>query len=694
MSNSGYIVNAAPMVIQLGTQDLSTRQLPREAEAIPQHCPKFFLFAQKGPTTPQLVVGAERTNMYGDRTFDLRDSYATHATVFANLANAQGNSCMLQRVIPEDAGPKSNITMWLDVLPTKVDLYKRNTDGSIYYDASGAPTILGQADGFKIKWVSTNDSTDVNLAVFGAAKISAGDQVDTSTGTQSQRYPIFELAVATQGAYGNNCGFRMWAPTTDSVANMPTKMMSEERAYPFYFAMIERETAIDSPTNVESLFGEQYTMVTMKPGVIDPNTEKQLYMGDILLDSYQNLTDVTYPIQLGNFGSLAIYEENLATLLAQFHAAEKTYIDDNYDFSEDAEDIYLFNFLSGVTSNNVPYQTYQFVDDSSSLRLSQYSNIYAAGGSDGTMTNDVFASLVETEMARYLDANDEVQEVAVNVESIMYDSGFPLSTKYALCKFVAQRKDTFVILSTHTDGGATLTASEEYSLAIALRTRLQNYPESDYFGTAVMRGMIIGRSGKLRNSLWTKRLPLSAEVLIKSAKYMGAGNGYWKNGSNFDGAPGSVIDSMYDISITWVPCTVRNKNWDAGLNWVQAYDRRSFFFPALKTVYDDDTSVLNSYFTAMAIAQLNKVAHKCWREYSGVSGLTNAQLIDRVNAFVTNNVKDRFDSRYVVVPDAFISDMDELRGYSWTLPIKIYSPNMKTVMITSVQAYRISDLDA
>jgi hypothetical protein len=218
------------------------------------------------------------------------------------------------------------------------------------------------------------------------------------------------------------------------------------------------------------------------------------------------------------------------------------------------------------------------------------------------------------------------------------------------------------------------------------------YPESDYFGTPVMRGMIIGRSGKLRNSQFTKYLPLTAEIAIKSAKYMGAGHGRWKNGFHFDGAPGSVVDYMYDINITWVPASVRNRNWDVGLNWVQSYDRRSFFFPALKTVYDNDTSVLNSYFTAMAICQLNKVAHAAWREFSGVAYLTNAQLEKRVNDFVAGRVKDRFDSRYVIEPAAFHTDMDVLRGFSWTLPIKIYAPNMKTVMTTYVQAYRIEDL--
>ena len=280
---------------------------------------------------------------------------------------------------------------------------------------------------------------------------------------------------------------------------------------------------------------------------------------------------------------------------------------------------------------------------------------------------------------------------AINVESIIYDSGFPLETKKALPAFIAQRKDTFVILSTHTVGGPELDNAEEMSLAIALRTKLQMYPESDYFGTPVMRGMVIGQSGKVRFSQFKERVSLSYEVAVKSARYMGAGNGAWKAGKNFDMAPGSIIDTLYDIKQPFIPASVRNRFWDVGLVWAQPFDRRNFFFPALKTVYYDDTSVLNSYFTAMAICQLNKVAHKAWRNFTGTSSLTDAQLIERVNQFVIDHTKGRFDNRFIIEPDTIITDDDELRGYSWTLAIKIYAPNMKTVMTTYVEAYRISD---
>jgi hypothetical protein len=96
----------------------------------------------------------------------------------------------------------------------------------------------------------------------------------------------------------------------------------------------------------------------------------------------------------------------------------------------------------------------------------------------------------------------------------------------------------------------------------------------------------------------------------------------------------------------------------------------------------------------MAIAYLNKIAHAAWREFSGVSRLTPAQLTDRVNEYVNARVTGIFDDRFVIEPAAFFTQSDSLRGYSWTLPIKIYAPNQMTVMTTYVQAYRISDLEA
>lgn len=697
-----YLANAASQVVSLGTEDLSKRTVPREPEAIPQHLPKFYIFAERGPKDPQLVSGSERESIFGKTTFDTKSKYFNHATLFANLANEEGNICMLERLIPEDAGPESNLILWADVLETEVDLYERNSDGSIKLATlTNEPIVDGTADGYKVKFVVThrtvNGSTsgvaaDLHISNFGTAVQKAGDQVDGAT--QSVRIPLLEFKIYSQGEFGNRAGIRLWSPTMKSVAAMPTKLMSENKSYPYFISVIEKENNLSSPKIVKTLFGEQKVMVTLKPGDYDPLTTKQTHINDIFIDSYQNLTDLRYPKKFGLFGDFHVYQENIDELLTMLHEAEIPFIDSFSDITSNPETKYLFNLFGGVSSFGVPYHSMVFVDDVNSVRPSELTNIYAGGGSDGTMSDDIHADLAVARLEEYLDADSELQDIAYHVESHFYDSGYPLRAKLAMCSPLALRKNTVVNLSTFDINDRVLTQAEEYSLAIALRTRMRMYPESEYFGTPVMRGTIIGQSAKLRNSLYKKRVPLTAELLIKSAKYMGASNGKWSNGDNFDGAPGSIINSMYDISNPWTPVSVRNRNWDAGLTWVQRYDRRSFYFPAIKTVYDDDTSVLNSYNTICAIATLNRIAQRCHREFSGVDHLTNAQLAERVNDFINKSVLGIFDNRFVIVPDAFFTDADTLRGYSWTLPIKIYAANMKTVMTTYVQAYRLDDLEA
>lgn len=219
------------------------------------------------------------------------------------------------------------------------------------------------------------------------------------------------------------------------------------------------------------------------------------------------------------------------------------------------------------------------------------------------------------------------------------------------------------------------------------------HPESTYFGTPVFRGVIQGSAGQIRGSQYTERFPLTYELGVKSAKYMGAGNGFWKNGFNFDGYPGSIIEDQFNLTIPWTPDDVRNRNWDVGLNWIQRYDRTSFFFPAVKTVYDNDTSVLTSYITACAIIYLNKIAHRAHRTFSGTSGLTAAQFSKRVNDYVSEQVRGRFDERFIIKPRCHFTSLDEVRNYSWTLPIDIWAPGMKTVMTTYVVARRIEDYE-
>lgn len=685
------IVNGAGLVVNLGTDDLSTRVVPVLPEQVPQHLPLYFLFAKRG-NGRHLTQEDDRHRVFGMETFDPRSVYFNHATLFANESQAVANPAMIQRVIPADAGPRANAVLWLDVLPTTVDLYQRNPDGTIFNNVFGDPIVVGTAPGHKVKWIKTFRNTITQQGTVGDLVPSAGDQTDPLTLVQSTRYPIMEFEDSSQGSDGNNTGVRLWAPTTQGGNQLPTKMMAKYQAYPFYISVLERGDPNSTPRLQKTIFGEQRVLFTFKKDVVNPITEQALGYDKHVISSYNLTDDPRFPQIQGRLGKMYVYDNYLDDVLTMVHTSESSFITADSDITADVSSRYLINFITGVASNGAPYQSFVFVDSSSSVRLSEFSNVFMTGGSDGTMTNEVYEALVSDELSRYADTEDEVQDIAYNVESVFYDSGFTLDTKFKIAQFISVRKDTVAILGTHTVGEPALTASEEHSVAIALRTRLQMFPESDYFGTPVMRAVIMGRSGIVRDNEYTKRVPATFELCNKFGKYMGAGNGIWKSGSSPEGSPGHIVRRLKDINITWVSYLQRNLNWDVGLNWILRFDRRAHFIPHYKTVYEDDTSVLNSIITAFAIAQVNKVANACWRFYVGRSDLSPAQLCDRCNAYIRDNTNNRFDNRFIIIPAATLTDMDKLRGFSWSLPVKVGADNMRTVMTTWVEAYRKEDL--
>lgn len=696
------IINGAPGLVNYGVKDESGAPNTRTPVPLPQHLPKFFIFAKKGPSVldpnpEQLLVGNERNRMYGDEAFDETSKYFTHQALFSNGVNAAGNTAMYVRILGENPGPKPTARLWADVLPTQVDQYERNADGSLKLDAAGDTIIVPGAsiNGYRVKFVV--DSWVPGAAneenPFGTLDPRVGDQIDTVTNAQSTRIPILEVEHSFFGEDGNLAGFRFWGQTEENSGALPTKLINTERVYPFNFGVVRKNTKTGSVKFVETIFGEQFQTVVLKPGTIDPLTRLRLHISERVVNSYQNLNDPRYPTTYGEFGRVKIYQDNIDQLLSDLHTAEvAAELESWHDFTEDEADIYMFNFITGTNTNGAPYKSLIYVDAADSVRLSPNTNVFLGGGSDGVMTLDSFANAVGEYMERYSDLNDELQDDAYHVESHVYDSGFPLDVKYQLIKFISERKDTFVHLVPYTYGERELTAAEEYSIANALKTRLALYPESTYFGTPVYRAMITGCSGRLRGSQINAPIPALYDVAVKSAEYMGASEGSFKSQYRFEGWPGSVVKTLYDISIRWVPDSIRVRNWDAGLNWISRFDRESFYFPALKTVYQEDTSVLTGYLTACILLTVNKKLALAQRVFSGRSDLTPAQFTKKVNDFLIEELRGKFDNRVTIIPQAQFTSMDEIRNYSWTVPIQVGAEGMNTVMTAYAIARRRSDL--
>lgn len=687
------IINGAPGVLDHGVEKRDNVPYLRTPVSYPQHVPKFFIWAQKGSTDEQLLAADERKIAYGDATFRERSPYFNHVSKFSNGVTEKGNVGMYVRLIAPDAGPKPTALVSIEILPTTVDDYDRNSDGSIKTSVTGDPVIKGQiSNGHRARYLVEHFASHADAQEFAQRAIRTGTMIDPVTGDESQIIPLFDIEHSFVGGDGNLAGIRIWPSTAQNTSTLPTRLMAKEQVFPYNFSILRKNEETGNTRPVQTIMGEQSIPVSFKPEVIDPLTRVRLYVGERATREYQNLNDPRYAKEYGEIGRIHVYQENIESLLTQLHAAEVDYLDSGSDMTEDEGTKHLFNFLTGVDSRGYPYHSFVFATDESSVRWSQFTNIMFSGGSDGTMNDAVHNQLVREYMERYSDPDDELNDIAYHIESHIYDSGYELETKRRLINFISNRHDTIVVLSPNEFGQRALTPSEEFSVASSLYSEAALHPESTYFGTEVYRVLIMGSMGLIRFSEYTQRFPVTYEVAVKTAAMMGAGNGVWKEEYAFDGGDGSVITEMYDLTNPWTPSSVRARNWDAGLNFIARYDRESFNIPALKTVHRDDTSVLTGYLTACAFAYMNKVLHKAQRRFSGDQRSTHAQFTKKINDFILEEVRGKFGDRFIIVPRAQFTSMDQRRNYSWTVPVDVGAKGMKTVQTSWLVARRYEDM--
>lgn len=707
------LVNSTPRVIAHGIRDILP-QLTGQPEALPTHYPLQFIFAAQGPEEPQSVIGTDLVQLYGEDSFDFSKPFANHSTAMCLTFNKLANAQMVQRLVPDDANPRANVRLYADVLERDIPEYERNVDGSIKYDATtNAPVTTGnKIKGYEVRWTTkyitstpmmiTLPNGDTILSYkdgesnIGKGTIGPGEMIDPDSGEVSKLYPIMDTEYTWIGSRGNNFGYSIWAPTEQSSTPIDDTLLTDKRykTYPLRMSIWQRSDEASTPGVVRTVWNESYTDVSFNPNAFNERVNKKAYIGNNFIEMYQD-TDESFAIpKYAPFNRPYLYQSNIDMLLKMFYMAEADYIDGFSDFEgpDNGDEFYRFNMLSGVSSKGVPYHSFIINTTApNSVRLTEKNVIYTRNGSDGTMNTDTFNMLVKRKMEEWGDPDSPYQDWAKYPVSCVYDSGYALDTKYALMKIIGVRKDVWVALTTHTDG-ETLTASEDSSVGLALKNRIEMYPESEIYGTGVCRGIIIMRDGEKKSTAYRNRLPLIFDIAEKASKYMGASNGRWKSQYRFDKYPGNLVDDFQNVNVTFTPMRVRNKDWSNGLNYVQHYSRRELFWPGLRTVYSDDRSVLTSFITMALAVELQKVGDRVWRMHTGSQRLTEGQFIASVNKAVRDQTENRFDDCAVIVPNAYITAVDKNLGYQWTLDIGMGTDTMKTVQNLSIVAQRRDDM--
>ena len=722
------IKNASPQIIMLGAEDKSTRVITPDEELYPQHLPLFMFFAKKGTTDRIIVDATKARNVYGDATFEVNSDYFNHASKFAVTALGIPNNCMTKRIVPSDAGARSNIAIYIDVLEANVPNYLRDSNGNLVADVNTndykVDPVQPTVSGYKIKFISEVAGKDKDL---GSLEIKEGVQSIEIIGAdgnktirKSKMYPLFQAIAKNQGKDYDNIGFSINSLTGD---NLDTELAAKVKSMLFSLSLYTRDDDKSSPTVFNSLFGETSVVFCPRAKIVNPSTEMRMDFDYVFKNNWFNETDSLKSIRFWDYEGIHFYADNYEEVCKKRITKEKQYVSltertwedgENastfgwYDFSTanldkiESEEYLMLNPFTARTSKSVKYFTIAIADENPTLasnqkeiNVSQETPTFLSGGNDGTLSDEEFEKGVVAEMKKYLDSESRYHDLAINVESVFYDSGFSLETKKQLINFIALRKDTSIALATHVDadGNKNVPLSERRAVALALGNRLKLAPESTYFGTGVCRGVIIGFTGELRDGT-EKPVPGTYWLLTKAAKMMGKTTGLWDVAALFDNYPGNLVDNMINIQPEFIPSGVKPTLWDEGLIWAQPYDRANFQVPAVQTVYDNDTSVLNSYFAMMALCTIEKIGAKVWRQCTGTTSMTDAEFIEFVTIKFRNLLNGIFGDIVKTIPVVEIDEKDEARGYSWHATVKMYGGVMKTVMTYQTQVYRFSDLES
>lgn len=723
-----YINNPTPHSFHLGTKDMSGR--PQSVVATPRapHMAFCPFYAEKGPTEEVVVDGEAFIKLFGNKTLDPLHKYYNHSSVFIEGMLQDSGTIIAKRIVPENAMRKAGMRLSIEYVEVEVDEYERDASGQFRLDRGKKVSTGRKVPGITYRWVleelKPEQITLANRTVSssGLGK-GATNQVDFAVnGVVGKRLPIFDFETSSPGAWGNLTGISIWAPKTTDQAPLNTIAFSDTGSYPFRLQVFTKPNATSNKVVETTTKGAREIDFCLKPGAVS-KVGVRYYLGETFVKHYNNNRpdEPNLPATFGSFSNIHVYQANIDSILSLFMQKEldvsgtqvptlnpqtgementTRYYGDFAAVTEEnkADSKYLFNLFTGTHSDGRPYQTFRNSDNISTTEgevtaLREGSVQWSTGGTDGEMSDELFAAAVEAMLDEFADANSRYMDDTTYNDSVFYDTGYPIETKFNLNKYLVNRKDRWVCATTHVSGEGVITAAEEIARLAAIRNRLKLAPDSAVFGTETFRAMVIRGSGRFRSSVssYEKRVPVSYEICRLFTKYWGAKIG--RADARWDPTEGdnNYLRYLTDISNPWVPYIQRNEAWAAGGMWVERSESGRFYFPMIRTIYEDYSSTLMNARIMLFHVELNKIGAELRRRFSG-KDWSQLRLKQEAESWFYSQIKDnKFGGTIEVEGELYFTTIDTERSWSWHFVARVYGDNIKTVQTFYSENYRRED---
>ncbi len=685
-------VNAFPKIVFNGIRDLSRRPFIRPEITFAQHTPLLRLFTETGPTeTTYVGVGSDSfAGVFGEKTLDPRSKFFNMQSLLALELLGEGNGYFVKRLRPEDAGNNARIILGLELVKEEVpevidQLAGFNYPGQVD-DVSNSPVgEVGTVEGYRVRIVAIKD----NQSEVGTQRVLPGTMVSSIDGSVSTIYPLVEFDASFFGSLGNNLGLRLWAPTQLDPDGFDEATADKFKTRMYRLQFVELFEGSSNPVVIKTKYGEDYINVSFDEGVYSEDLDRDLTIDEVTVDQYEDdgvssgLTALHSP-----FRQVFVYRDNMSIVQDIIYEAEMRINPAIANHVSQPSQIDVLTFLG---EDGDPYHSVT-VDGpiQGGVLLGKASTVYAQGGSDGTTTLDEYVKLVDLQNQNFGKLDDMYENVAKYPFGILYDTGLPMASKYKAMRVLGERKDVQYFFTTYVESDRKpLGISEEISRTQALMTRLKAYPESTLYGTPVCRAMIVNQSGKLIAGGYNKQVPALLDVAMKWARYAGAGDGVLKAGFEMDAYPNNLVTTIKNLNVPYFNVRGQANLWANGATYSTSYDTRDNYYPCMRSVYLDDTSVLLSPITVNICCVIMRLIVKVHASYSGNASITKEQLVERCDLEIIDRTKELFGERVTVTPRTVITELDENNGSSWTCNVTVAANNPRTTMYFNLETIRM-----
>lgn len=682
--------SSRPRVIRRNLNDRSTRQVPPSTEVYPQHLPWVMTFAKKGKLGFNIVNRTDADALYGADTFSYHKKWCTPATALLSQSLFPFNSRVgVQRIAAGDYAT-ATLRYSIEVVAGDVPLYQRNEDGSILIDSEGNRVTTGETTaGVFARWV-VGEATDG----LGGGVAAEGTMVQGST--QSMRYPMFDITVPSPGEHGNGNGVNITVPY-DGSPTSPLDVNQVDRIGARTFDLRLGVNDLGQINYADTLDGDRIRSFSLMPDAYDEDLNMRYYLGWVVPKSWNSGLGPNGEVPVeGPFEDTYVYDDNVLTVLNMMYQAEIA-ADDTTVVEQDGGQWMIDPFL-GLDLDGHEYIAVsvltEYSGDTDTITFGQNSVHYAMGGDDGDTSWEAFCTESLRQISNFGDLDIHYLNEPNYPLNMFYDVGYPTEVKNEIFGLMGKRSDVIVTVSTHTHDEPTLTAAEESSMLAALKVRASMYMESEYFNTGACRCFIVMQSGEyVTDAGYNYRVPLSFDLCAKFALAHGAGDGYFNNQQNYTESPNNEITLLTNLNMTYKNPVSRERDWTNGGIWAERKDRRTFMYPSIRSIYDDQTSVMTNARAVFVLSNLQREGFAVWASITGNDNLTNAELIDTSNRRLRERTEGRYGSGIVVEPDTLQTPRDLLKGGWWTTNITFYANPQRTANTLIITSRRMEDLN-